>query len=84
MALPSILAYVLDGDKPHILLDIRVDPLFFLSIGDFYQEEELPTYCLKVQHKIHHISYLPPAGNCCASSLCHRHLAGCSSVLSGT
>lgn len=38
MALPSILACVLDGDKTLILLDIRVDPLFFLSTGDFHQE----------------------------------------------
>lgn len=38
MVLPSILACILDGDKPHILLYVRVDHLFFLFTGDFYQQ----------------------------------------------
>lgn len=38
MALPSVLACVLHDDKTHILLYTRMDPLFFLSNGGFYQQ----------------------------------------------
>lgn len=38
MALPSTLACGFDDDKIHILLYVRVDPLFFLCTADFYQQ----------------------------------------------